>query len=76
MCVRGRDQMVAFCREHGVAHDVCGKLVVATRHEELPRLDALLTRGRENGLAVRAVDAHEIQAIQLLGRRVFKIVRQ
>ena len=64
LCLRGRDQMVGFCREHGVAHDVCGKLVVATRDDELERLDGLLTRGRENGLAVRAVDAHEIQAIE------------
>ena len=42
LCVRGREQMVAFCRAHGVAHDVCGKLVVATRDDELPRLEALL----------------------------------
>lgn len=64
LCVRGRDLMVAFCRAHGVAHDVCGKLVVATREEELPRLDALLERGRQNGLAARAVDPREIQAIE------------
>ncbi len=64
LCVRGREQMVAFCRTHGVAHDVCGKLVVATRDDELARLDALLARGRDNGLAVRALDAHEIQAVE------------
>jgi (S)-2-hydroxyglutarate dehydrogenase len=70
LCVRGREQMVAFCRQHGVAHDVCGKLVVATRDDELARLDGLLARGRENGLAVRAVDAHEIQAIEPHARGV------
>ncbi len=71
LCVRGREQMVAFCRTHGVAHDVCGKLVVATRDDELARLDALLARGRDNGLAVQALDAHEIQAVepQARGRR-------
>jgi (S)-2-hydroxyglutarate dehydrogenase len=42
--------MQAFCAEHGVAHDICGKLVVATRAEELPRLDRLEERGRANGL--------------------------
>ncbi len=70
LCLRGRDQMVTFCRQHGVAHDVCGKLVVATRDDELARLDGLLARGRENGLAVRAVDAHEIQAIEPHARGV------
>jgi (S)-2-hydroxyglutarate dehydrogenase len=64
LCGRGRDQMVAFCRAHDVAHDVCGKLVVATRDDELPRLDALLDRGRQNGLQVRAVDPREIRAIE------------
>lgn len=70
LCVRGRDQMVAFCRRHGVAHDVCGKLVVATRDDELPRLEGLLERGRQNGLAVRAVDPRDIQAIEPHARGV------
>lgn len=74
LCVRGRDLMVAFCREHGVAHDVCGKLVVATRDDELPRLDVLLARGRENGLQVRAADAREITAIEPHARGLRAIV--
>ena len=37
-CVEGAAAMVAFCREHGLPHELCGKVVVATREEELPAL--------------------------------------
>jgi L-2-hydroxyglutarate oxidase len=49
-CVAGREELYRFCAEHGVAHERCGKLVVATRPEELPALDELERRGRANGL--------------------------
>jgi 2-hydroxyglutarate dehydrogenase len=48
--VRGVAELYAFCAEHGVAHERCGKVVVATRPEELPRLDELERRGRANGV--------------------------
>lgn len=47
-CVDGRHQLVAFCEEHDVAIDVCGKVIVATSEEELPRLQAIFERGLEN----------------------------
>jgi len=50
LAVRGIRQMVAFCQENGIAHEVCGKLVVASNEEELPRLRDLFERGRQNGL--------------------------
>ncbi|WP_425956211.1 L-2-hydroxyglutarate oxidase [Xylanimonas sp. McL0601] len=48
--VAGSRSMVAFAREHGVAVDICGKLVVATSGEEVPRLRTLLDRGTANGV--------------------------
>ena len=42
--------MVAFCAEHGIAHEICGKVMVATRPDELPRLDELHRRGIANGV--------------------------
>jgi len=51
LCVSGAAVMVEFCREHGIAHDVCGKVVVATRADELPRLEELRRRGEANGLS-------------------------
>src|SRR5436190_2867278 len=50
LAVSGIQKMTAFCREHNVPHEVCGKLVVAADASELPRLHALHERGRENGL--------------------------
>lgn len=49
-CVVGREALYTFCREQGVAHEACGKVVLATREEELPALDELERRGAANGL--------------------------
>ena len=51
LAVRGIRQMVEFCQEHSIPHEICGKLVVATGAEEVPRLDDLYARGQQNGLA-------------------------
>ena len=49
-CVEGAAAMVAFCREHGIPHEICGKVVVATREDELPALEELYRRGVANGV--------------------------
>ncbi|MEJ1200765.1 MULTISPECIES: L-2-hydroxyglutarate oxidase [unclassified Streptomyces] len=58
--VRGAAEMVKFCAEYGIAHAVTGKLIVATDRSELPRLHALVQRGRENGIPVRELGAAQI----------------
>ncbi|MDX2154673.1 MAG: L-2-hydroxyglutarate oxidase [Bryobacteraceae bacterium] len=50
LAVNGIRQMVEFCREQGIKHEICGKLVVAADEEEIPRLKDLEERGRANGL--------------------------
>jgi (S)-2-hydroxyglutarate dehydrogenase len=50
MAVSGIRRMIAFCQQHGVPYDQCGKTVIATEPEEVPRLHALLERGTANGL--------------------------
>lgn len=50
MAVQGIQEMVAFCRDHGVPHEICGKLVVAVDDTEVERLKNLHERGRQNGL--------------------------
>ncbi len=50
MAVTGIRRMVAFCEQHGVPYELCGKTVIATEPEEIPRLHALLERGTANGL--------------------------
>ncbi|MFZ3558868.1 L-2-hydroxyglutarate oxidase [Streptomyces sp. BH055] len=59
--VRGAAEMVKFCAEYGIAHEVTGKLIVATERDELPRLHALVQRGRENGIPVRELGSAQIQ---------------
>ncbi len=49
-CARGREALYHFCAQHGIAHERCGKVVVATHPAEVPRLDELERRGRANGL--------------------------
>lgn len=49
-CVEGRLAMYAFCQEHGIAVENCGKVVVATKESELKALDTLEQRGTTNGL--------------------------
>ena len=58
--VRGAAEMTKFCAEYGIPHAVTGKLIVATDRAELPRLHALVQRGRENGIAVRELGASQI----------------
>lgn len=61
-CTRGYGMLLEFCREHEVQHEICGKVVVATREEELPALQTLEERGQANGLnGVRRISAEEIR---------------
>ena len=57
----GCRSMVKFCQEHGIDHEVCGKVIVATSPEELPRLENLYKRGLENGLEVRRITSEEVK---------------
>lgn len=63
-CYDGCQSMVEFCREYGIDYDVCGKVIVATCKEELPRLENLYTRGVENGLKVAKISAEEVKEIE------------
>lgn len=59
MSVAGNASMVAFAQEHGVPVDVCGKLVVATSPDELPRLNTLAERAAANGVPARLISSAE-----------------
>ena len=60
----GSASMVEFCRKHAIPHEVCGKFIVATEQSELAGLEALLQRGRQNGLPVRKVSRQEVNEIE------------
>jgi (S)-2-hydroxyglutarate dehydrogenase len=63
-CRAGSRSMVEFCQEHGIAHEVCGKVIVATQAEQLPLLENLYKRGLENGLEVKRISAEEVKEIE------------
>jgi L-2-hydroxyglutarate oxidase len=64
-CVKGREEMYRFCEENDIAHDRCGKVVVATSEEEVASLNMLEERGRANQLdGMRRLSASEINEIE------------
>jgi L-2-hydroxyglutarate oxidase len=65
LCVSGAAAMVDFCRERGIAHNVCGKVIVATSAEEEVRLEELRRRGEANGLTgLRLIGPEELREIE------------
>ncbi len=65
LCVAGAAAMIEFCREHGVPHSICGKVIVATSQEELQSLEELRRRGEANGVAgVRIIGSVELRDLE------------
>ncbi|MFN3310057.1 MAG: FAD-dependent oxidoreductase, partial [Anaerolineales bacterium] len=61
---------MAFCQAHRIPFELCGKLVVATRKEQIPALEELARRGKANGLeALRWVEGAEIPKYEPAARR-------
>jgi 2-hydroxyglutarate dehydrogenase len=65
LCVEGARELFGYCAERGIAHERCGKLILATDPSELSRLEQLERRGRANGVrGLRRVDAASIARIE------------
>lgn len=64
-CVQGRRELVAFAKEHGIAHDVCGKVVVAVSENELPFMDKIFQNGIENEVeGIEKISGERIKEIE------------
>lgn len=61
-CRRGVQATIDFCQQHNIAYEQCGKLLVATTPTEEERMQALFTRGQENGLDLVLLNAAELKA--------------
>jgi L-2-hydroxyglutarate oxidase len=71
LCTEGREALYRFCDEHGVPVERCGKLVLATRQEEIARLDRLYEMGVANGLrGLRRLAAEAITDVEPHARGV------
>ena len=65
LCVQGRAQLVAYCQERGIAHRLCGKLIVATEPSQIPKLKAIQAQALANGVAdVRWLSPQEAMAME------------
>ena len=65
LCVEGAREMYEYCEAHEIAHERCGKVIVATDSSELERLDELERRGNANGVpGLRRIDADGIQELE------------
>jgi (S)-2-hydroxyglutarate dehydrogenase len=76
LCREGSRSIVEFCQKYNIAHEVCGKVIVATQEKELPLLENLYQRGLENGLKVAKITAEQVKEIEpyvtcLAGIQVF-----
>ncbi|MDD1416579.1 L-2-hydroxyglutarate oxidase [Dolichospermum sp. ST_con] len=63
-CRDGSRSMVEFCQKHNIDHEVCGKVIVATNEQELPRLENLYIRGLENDIPVKRISPEEVREIE------------
>jgi L-2-hydroxyglutarate oxidase LhgO len=65
LCVQGRHQLYAYCEQHGVAHQRCGKLLVATTPQQLDRLALIAAQAARNGVAdLQTLGAGDVHALE------------
>ncbi|MBL7816379.1 MAG: L-2-hydroxyglutarate oxidase [Saprospiraceae bacterium] len=64
-CKKGYDELLVFAKEYGIKHDVCGKVIVATKEAERPLLDNIFKRGIANGMqGIRKISPKETKEIE------------
>jgi (S)-2-hydroxyglutarate dehydrogenase len=64
-CTAGRKELIAFAREHNIAHQICGKVIVATAPRELPAMDRIFNNGSANGVeGIEKIGPEQIRQIE------------
>jgi len=63
-CRKGKLAMENFCKEHGIEHELCGKVIVALSEEEIPRMEKIYRRGQENGVNCEIIDRKRLLEIE------------
>jgi len=64
-CRRGVKKLLQFCDKYNIQYDLCGKIIIATKNDEIPRLDNLFQRGMRNGVTdLEMLDENGIEEIE------------
>jgi L-2-hydroxyglutarate oxidase len=63
-CREGKKALEAFCKDEGIDHDICGKVIVAVDEAELPALERIYERGRANGVACEIIDQARLRELE------------
>lgn len=64
-CTDGRKQLVAFARQYGIPHEICGKIIAATSDKELPGLDRIFNNGIQNDIeGIEKINPAQIKQIE------------
>ena len=64
LCVDGNRRLYEICERHDIPHRRCGKLIVATKPDELPALEKILATGKANGVEMSMLGAEESRALE------------
>jgi L-2-hydroxyglutarate oxidase len=64
-CIEGKQEMIAFAKEYGIAHDICGKVVVASNQQEIVRLEKIHQTGIENKIeGIERISSDQVKEIE------------
>ena len=63
-CRAGKLAMEAFCAEHGVPYDICGKVIVAVAESEVPALERIFERGQQNGVVCTMIGPERLRELE------------
>jgi L-2-hydroxyglutarate oxidase len=63
-CRNGKQAMEQFCKEQGIDHELCGKIIVALNDDEVPRMHNIFQRGQENGVNCKIISREEMLEIE------------
>jgi len=63
-CREGKKLMEAFCRDEGIAYDICGKVIVAIGESDLPALERIFERGQANGVVCETIGPERLAELE------------
>jgi L-2-hydroxyglutarate oxidase len=63
-CREGRKALIEFCQQESIAHEVCGKVIVAVGDRELPALERIYERGQANGVRCEMIGAERLHELE------------